>query len=369
MDTSDPSIIFDSNGVCDYCLNFQQKLLPIWHESISADISSLTRIADKVRNTPKKSPYDCIIGLSGGLDSSYVTYVATELMGLRPLLFHVDAGWNTERAVSNIEKLVDGLGLDLYTEVINWNSIKRMQLAFLRSGIPDQDLVQDAVFFSSLYKYARKNNIRFVLTGSNISTEACREPEEWGGYLGIDRMLFSDIWRKYGDGKPIADFPILDILTYKVLYQRIAGMQILHPLNHVRFIKKEAEQYLNTRFGWQPFQHKHHESRFTRYYEDFWLKTRFGYDKRKAHFSSLIMTGQMTRANALDRLEHDEMGSHFLAQETDFIARKLGLQPSQLYELHQAPKNYCSNLRSKRRLIKNSAKILRRLGIEKRFFR
>jgi len=128
-------------------------------------------------------------------------------MGLRPLLFHVDAGWNTDQAVGNIEKLVDGLGLDLYTEVVNWESVKRMQVAFLRAGIPDQDLVQDAAFFSGLYKFARKYKIKHIITGSNFSTECCREPEEWGGYLGIDKTLFGDIWTTCGDGKPNCQVP------------------------------------------------------------------------------------------------------------------------------------------------------------------
>ena len=132
-------------------------------------------------------------------------------MGLKPLLFHSDAGWNTSQAVKNIEKLIDGLGIELYTEVANWEAVKRMQVAFLRSGIPDQDLVQDAVFFSDLYKFAKKYKIKHVITGSNYSTESCREPEAWGGYAGIDKTLFLDIWKKYGDDKPIDDFPLIDI--------------------------------------------------------------------------------------------------------------------------------------------------------------
>ena len=194
MDTSDKKISFDDNGFCDYCNNFNSKVKPFWNNNLKN--GSLDILAKKIRQEGKGKDFDCIIGLSGGLDSSYTAYIAKEKMGLRPLLFHVDAGWNTDQAVSNIEKLVDGLGLDLYTEVINWEEMKDLQLSFLRAQIPDQDLPQDAAFFSSLYKFARKHKIKTIITGSNFSTECCREPEEWGGYLGIDKTLFKNIHKK-----------------------------------------------------------------------------------------------------------------------------------------------------------------------------
>ena len=170
MDHSDPNINFDNEGVCEYCTNFNDYVKPSWDVGIKG-VESLQKTADSIKKDGVGKDFDCIIGLSGGLDSSYVAYVAKEKMGLRPLLFHVDAGWNTDQAVGNIEKLVDGLGLDLYTEVVNWEAVKRMQVAFLRSGIPDQDLVQDAAFFSGLYKFARKYKIKHIITGSNYSTE------------------------------------------------------------------------------------------------------------------------------------------------------------------------------------------------------
>jgi hypothetical protein len=275
MDTSDPHIQFDDQGVCEYCSNFKNSILPNWNISVQGTVD-LIRMSEQIKADTQGQDFDCIIGLSGGLDSSYCAFVAKEKMGLRPLLFHVDAGWNTDQAVGNIEKLVDGLGLDLYTDVVNWESVKRMQVAFLRAGIPDQDLVQDAAFFSGLYKFARQHGLKHIITGSNFSTECCREPEEWGGYLGIDKTLFGDIWAQCGDGKP-SDFPLVDILVYKVWYQKILGMKMHHPLNLVPYIKKDAEDVLEQRFGWQRFKHKHHESRFTRFYEDYWLPRRFGF--------------------------------------------------------------------------------------------
>lgn len=368
MDTSDPNIVFDVRGFCDYCNNFDLLIKPNWlyDENSKKIVESL---GSNIRKQGEGKDFDCIIGLSGGLDSSYVAYVAKEKMGLRPLLFHVDAGWNTDQAVGNIEKLVDGLRLDLYTEVVNWESVKRMQVAFLRAGIPDQDLVQDAVFFSGLYKFARKYNIKHIITGSNFSTECCREPEEWGGYLGIDKSLFSDIWQQCGDGKPNDDFPLVDILVYKLWYQKALGMKVHHPLNLVPYVKKDAEDELERRFGWQRFKHKHHESRFTRFYEDYWLPRRFGYEKRRAHFSSLIMTGQMTRDQALDRISRPEMDEHFLKQEFEYVAHKLDLTVDELQALFDMPKKTFCDYKNKRDLIGFGANMMRKFGLEKRYFR
>jgi len=367
MDTTDPNISFDDRGWCDYCNNFTNEILLSWHTD-AAGAQELAALAEKIQAQGEGKDFDCIIGLSGGLDSSYVTYIAKEKMGLRPLLFHVDAGWNTDQAVGNIEKLVDGLGLDLYTEVINWEEMKDLQVAFLRSQIPDQDLPQDAAFFSALYKFAHKHKIKYVITGSNFSTECCREPEEWGGYLGIDKLLFKDIHSRFGK-RPLESFPLVDILVSKVFYQKILGMEIAKPLNMVPYVKKDAETELETRFGWQRFQHKHHESRFTRFYEDYWLPRKFGFHKRRAHFSSLIMTGQMTRDQALERISHPEMDEHFLRQEFEYVANKLDLTVDELQEIFCGENKTYRNYRNKRWLIGLGAKALRWSGLEKRFFR
>jgi N-acetyl sugar amidotransferase len=367
MDTSDPHIHFDANGVCDYCANFDATIKPNWGIG-SEGAKALAQLADRIKADGHGKDFDCIIGLSGGLDSSYAAYVTKEKMGLRPLLFHVDAGWNTDQAVGNIEKLVDGLGLELFTEVINWEEMKDLQAAFLRSGIPDQDLPQDAAFFSGLYKFARQYKVKHIITGSNFSTECCREPEEWGGYLGIDTWLFKDIHRQFGQ-RPLDTFPLTDILVYKLYYQKILGMTVHHPLNMVPYVKKDAEDELNRRFGWQRFQHKHHESRFTRFYEDYWLPRRFGFHKRRAHFSSLIMTGQMTREAALERLAKPEMDEHFLKQEFEYVAHKLDMTVDELQQIFDAPKKTYRDYRNKRWMIGLGTTVLRTLGLEKRHFR
>ncbi len=367
MDVSDSSLTFDEHGRCQYCRNFDRNILPNWHTDERGE-RRLIAMAERIRQEGKGKPFDCIIGLSGGLDSSYVTYVTKERLGLRPLLFHVDAGWNTDQAVGNIEKLVDGLGLDLYTEVINWEEIKDLQVAFLKSQIAHQDIPQDTAFFSVLYKFAREHNIKHIITGGNYSTECCREPEEWGAYPGIDKTLILDIHRRFGS-VPLTSFPIVDVFVYKLYYKYMRGMQLLKPLDLLPYVKKDAEQLLSQRFGWTPFQHKHHESRFTRFFEDYWLPRKFGFDRRRAHFSSLIMTGQMKRDDALRRIEKPELDEHFLVQEFGYVANKLDLTAGQLREIFDGENKTCNSYRNKRWAIELSGRVMSMLGIERRLYR
>jgi len=367
MDTSDPNIIFDTKGRSDYYHNFIQTIKPNWNTGHEGHLQ-LMHIAEKIKRQSKSKNFDCIIGLSGGLDSSYAAYVAKEIMGLRPLIFHVDAGWNTQQAVENIERLVDGLGLDLYTEVINWEEMKDLQVAFLKSQIADQDLPQDIAFFSALYKFAPKHKIKYIITGSNFSTESCREPEEWGGYPGVDKTLLKSIHSKFGQ-KKLKTFPIVDVLVYKLIYRYVFGMRVVKPLNMVPYVKEDAEKLLFEKYGWEKLQHKHHESRFTRFYEDFWLPRKFGYQKRRAHFSSLILTGQMKREDALERISKPEMSDEFLKQEFEYVANKLGLTNQELQEIFNGENKTYRDYRNKKWVIDLGTRVMRILGLEKRLFR
>jgi N-acetyl sugar amidotransferase len=367
MDTSDPNIVFDQDGVSDYYHNFHQNIVPSWHTDERGH-TDLMRIAEKIKKEGNGKDFDCIIGLSGGLDSSYLTYIAKEVMGIRPLLFHVDAGWNTDKAVGNIEKLCNGLNLELFTEVINWEEMKDLQVSFLKAQTPGQDGPQDIAFFSAMYKFAKKNKIKYVLTGANFSTECCKEPPEWGAYPGIDKIFVMDIYQKFGKGK-LKTFPILDILEYKVLYQVFQGMKVFKPLNLVPFIKKDAEDLLFQKFGWERFQHKHHESRFTRFYEDYWLPRKFGFEKRRAHFSSLILTGQMTRDAALDRISRPELDEQTLLNEFEYVAHKLDLSVQELQTLFEGKNKTFKDYRNKRHIIDLGGKVLTLLKLEKRLIR
>jgi N-acetyl sugar amidotransferase len=367
MDTSASTLRFDSDGLCEYCKTFDQHILPNWHTDERGQ-RKLLAIAERIRNDGRGKDFDCIIGLSGGLDSSYLTYITKEQLGLRPLLFHVDGGWNTDQAVGNIEKLVDGLGLDLYTEVINWEEMKDLQVAFLRSQVAHQDIPQDTAFFATLYKFARKNDIKYVLTGGNFSTECCREPEEWGAYPGIDKTLILDIHRRFGT-RPLKTFPIVDVFVYKVYYKYVRGMQIVKPLDLIPYVKEHAEARLAQLFGWEKFQHKHHESRFTRFFEDYWLPTKFAFDRRRAHFSALIVTGQMTRIDALERITKPELDEHFLEQEFAFVANKLDLTIAQLREIFEGENRTCADYRNKQWLIELSGRAIGFVGVERRLYK
>ncbi|MDA8613508.1 N-acetyl sugar amidotransferase [Gammaproteobacteria bacterium] len=367
MDTSDPDIIFNSKGICNYCINFESKILPHWNYGLGKE-KELEKLSQQIKKSGKGKDFDCIIGLSGGLDSSYTAYVATKVMDLKPLLFHVDAGWNTDRAVGNIKKLVESLGLDLYTDVINWEEMKDLQLSFFKAQLADQDIPQDAAFFSGLYRFARKYKIKYVLTGGNYSTECCREPEEWGAYPGIDKRLINDIHNQFGKRK-LQTFPLLDILQYKAFYQYILGMKVIKPLDLYPYNKREAENTLTEFCGWEPFKHKHHESRFTRFYEDYWMPRKFGYEKRRAHFSSLIMTGQLDRDAAIKRLKTSELSEFELAKEFEFVASKLDISTAELQSIFEGENKTYKDYKNKRFLIGIGAKILDLLGIEKRFFK
>lgn len=367
MDTSDSNITFDERGWCDYCCNFESNIKPNWHTDERGH-RKLMETAEKIRHQGRGRDFDCIIGVSGGLDSSYTAYIAKEVMGLRPLIFHVDAGWNTDQAVGNIEKLVDGLGLDLYTEVINWEEMKDLQVAFFKSQVANQDIPQDTAFFSMLYKFAREHGVKYVVTGGNYSTECCREPEEWGAYPGNDEMMIRDIHARFGQ-RPLKTFPIVDIFTYKIFYRYALGMKVFKPLDLVPFIKRDAEKLLQEKFGWKKFLHKHHESRFTRFYEDYWLPRKFGFEKRRGHFSSLIMTGQMTRDEALDRISRPELSEDFLKGEFEYVANKLDLSVDELQQIFEGENKTCLDYRNKRWLIGLGSYAMSLFGMERRLYR
>jgi N-acetyl sugar amidotransferase len=366
MDTSDSGIVFDARGWCDYCRNFYEKIEPNWYHDDRGE-AQLQEIAEKIRTDGKRRSHDCIIGLSGGVDSSYVTLVAKEKLGLRPLIFHVDAGWNSQQAVSNIERLVDTLGLDLYTEVVDWLEMKDLQLAFFRAQVPHLDTPQDHAIFAALYNFAASNGFKYVLTGANYSTECVREPLEWH-YHASDLTQIRDIHRRFGT-RPLKTFPMADILTFKIYYRFIKGTRIIKPLNYIPYFKEPAMQELTDRFGWQRYAHKHYESRFTRFYESYWLPVKFGYDKRRAHFSSLILTKQMTREEGLERIAQPAYDEATIAQDFEYVATKLDLTVAQLRQLLEGSNRSYRDYRNSMSLIELGTKVLRATGEQRAIIR
>jgi len=300
--------------------------------------------------------------MSGGIDSSYLLYLAREKMGLRPLVFHVDAGWNSQEAVNNIERLVDKLGLDLFTEVIDWEEIKDLQLAFFKSGVPHIDVPQDHAFFATMYKFARQHGIKYILTGANLSTECIRNPLEWM-YYQSDSIQLRDIHSRFGSRK-LKNYPITSILYHKVWLPYVKGIRVVRPLNYVPYIKQEAMKLLQEKFGWQPYPQKHFESRFTRFYEGFWLPTRFGYDTRKVQFSSLIVTGQMTRDEALAKLQEAPLDADAVRQEFEYVATKLGISTAELQACLEMPRKTYRDYKSQESVYSIGAWVMRRFGLE-----
>ena len=361
MDTSDSKIEFDADGVCDHCRTYFEQILPNWDTGDNGR-RELDDLVQTIKKRGEGKDFDCIIGMSGGIDSSYLTYMAKEELGLRPLVFHVDAGWNSQTAVNNIERIVDNLDLDLYTEVINWEEMRDLQLAFFKSGVPHIDTPQDHAFFATMYKFAEENRVKYILTGGNYSTECVRNPIEWM-YYQTDLMQLKDIHRQFGTRR-LATFPTTSILRHKLYLRFLRGIRVIRPLDSIPYQKDEAMQLLASKFGWQPYPQKHFESRFTMFYEGYWLPNKFGYDTRRVQYSSLILTGQMDRAQALELLQKPALEDAEAKQEFEYVATKLGIDKAELESYFRAPNKSYQDYRSQQRLYAVGAKALRTLGVE-----
>ena len=362
MDTSDSKIQFDNHGVCDHCRTFDREILPNWNLGFGSE-ARLVRLADKIRAQGKSQPFDCIIGMSGGIDSSYLAYLATEEMGLRPLVFHVDAGWNSQVAVNNIAKIVDGLGLDLFTEVIDWEEMKDLQLAYFKSGVPHIDSPQDHAIFAMMYKFANQHGVKSILTGGNYSTECVRNPLEWM-YYQTDSTQLKDIHKKHGT-RPLKTFPITNILWHKVYLPYVKRLKLYRPLDLMPYVKDKAVKVLVDKFGFQTYPQKHFESRFTRFYEGYWLPKKFGYDTRRVQFSSLILTNQMTRDEALEKLQSLAIEGASVRREFEYVANKLGISVSELQSYLEAENLSFRDYRSQQMIYDIGARVARLVGIER----
>ena len=358
MDTSDPEIKFDKEGISNYFWDFQNKIKPNW-PYLHNGKEKLNKLINKIKSDGINKEFDCILGLSGGMDSSYMLHLAVNEYGLRPLVFHVDGGWNSDSAVSNINNLVDSLGVDLYTEVINWSEMRDFQLSMFKAGVPHLDIPQDMAFISVLYKFAEKYKIKHILNGGNISTESISAPVKIL-YWCNDLTQVKDILSKFGTVS-MRTYPFTSIYYHKIYLRYLKKIKVHKILNYIEYNKTKAENLLKTNYSWKPFSQKHFESRFTKFFEGYWLPKRFGWDMRRRQFSSLILSNQMTRENALKELEKLPYNEDKIKQDFKYIATKLGITPEELKNYLSSEKKYYYNYKNQKWIFDFGAEILSRI--------
>ncbi|GAB4413806.1 MAG: N-acetyl sugar amidotransferase [Bacteroidia bacterium] len=331
MDTTDPAITFDADGVCNHVHLYRERYRN-FVKTGEAGQRELERIADEVRKSGKGKDFDCLIGVSGGADSTYLCHLAKEL-DLRPLLVHLDNGWNSEAAVQNISNIVDRLGFDLYTHVIDWEEFKDLQLSFLKASVLDLELTSDHAIVAILYQMARKYKIDYSLNGFNVVTEGIL-PKAWR-WAKLDWLNIKSIHDAYGKVK-LRTFPRLPFLK-KLYYDYAVNLKTYQPLNLIAYDKWKMRKVISEELGWRDYGGKHYESIITRFYQGYILPTKFNVDKRKAHLSTLICSGQITREEALRELEKPAYDPEQLAIDKEFVIKKLGLTASQFEEIMRQP--------------------------------
>jgi N-acetyl sugar amidotransferase len=324
MDTqTDSEIQFDEQGVCSYCHAFDNVARPILERAKTAEGDQiLANVMAEIKAAGQGREYDCILGLSGGVDSSYMAYQAQKL-GLRILAVHVDGGWNSELAVANIENIVKRLKIDLVTWVVDWEEMRDLQLAFFKASLANCDVPQDHAFFAALRRTAAQHRIRYVLDGTNFATEFVlpRSREYNAGDL---RHLYA-IHRRFGAGK-LRKFPTLGFFRRYVYYPFVCGIKTIKLLDLLPYDKETAKRIIADELGWRDYGGKHYESIFTRFFQGYYLPIKFGYDKRRAHLSSLIVSGQLQRGDAFEEMEDPPYPSpELLREDKEFVAKKLGL--------------------------------------------
>lgn len=338
MDTSDPSITFDVQGICSHCRKFDAVTSKQWFPNDEGR-RRLDGIIAAIKHDGAGREFDCILGLSGGVDSSYLALKVKE-WGLRPLVVHVDAGWNSELAVANIEAIVKHCKYDLHTHVVDWEEMRDLQLAYLRSGIANQDVPQDHIFFASLYHFAVRNGIRYVFSGGNIATEGIF-PAAWHG-SAMDAINLKAIHRKYGS-RPLRNYKTISFFDYYFWYPFVRKMRTVRPLNYMPYVKSAAVAELETTVGWRSYGRKHGESHFTKLFQNYYLPERFGYDKRRPHLSSLIASGQMSRAQAEEELQKPLYDPKEREADIEYFCKKLRVSRGEFDELMGVPRQHYSD--------------------------
>jgi N-acetyl sugar amidotransferase len=334
MDDTVPGITFGLNGECNFCdyyeaLSSRTILRPA--EILKAEFD---RAIDVIKNEGRKKPYDCILGVSGGLDSTYLALLAKK-NGLRPLLVHFDNGWNAELAVKNIENIVNHLGFDLHTFVMDWNEFRDIQRAYFKASVVDVEVPTDQLIFAALNRIAHKNNIRYILAGNNVACESIN-PDGWVYKNKLDLVNLRAIHHRFGTGR-LKNLPRLGLFE-RYFYENVRGIQTVNLLDLVGYNKQAAKNEVASVLGWKDYGGKHYESVFTRFYQGYYLPVKYNIDKRKAHLSNLILSGQMTRNEALTELQLPTYPEKEQMSDRDYVLKKLGFSPAEWEQIMTAPR-------------------------------
>ena len=331
MDETDPDIQFDNHGISNHWYNYFQRLKPIHTDSFIRN-KELDSLLLKIKAKGENKKYDSVIGISGGVDSTYVCYLAKSL-GLNPLAVHFDNGWNSEAAVKNIENTIDILGIDLYTYVVDWNEFKDLQLSFLKASTPDSEVPTDHGMIALLYNIASEHNIKYILTGVNVATESVL-PLKWG-YGYFDLKYIKGVHKRFSSNK-LKSFPQLPFWKL-VLYSKVKGIRFISFLDYFDYNKEKTLELLTEKVNYKQYQGKHHESVYTRFFQSYILPKKFNIDKRKAHLSNLICSGQITRDQALNEMKKDICSAEIIEKDKKFLINKFELSNNEFDEIMNAP--------------------------------
>jgi N-acetyl sugar amidotransferase len=353
MDTSDPEIRFDQNGVCNHCHKFDYRVKTELYTGDDAE-HAIGQIVARIKHDGRRKEYDCIIGVSGGVDSTYVAYLVKR-HGLRPLAVHLDNGWNSELAVANIEKTLKTLGIDLYTHVVDWEEFRDLHRAFLKASVANSEIPTDHAIIALLYQQAAARGIRYIISGGNVTCEGVM-PSSWM-YDCKDLRHLKDVHRRFGD-RPLETLPTFSLVqfAYWVLIKQIRNVRIL---NYVPYRKKDTIALLQRELGWRDYGGKHFESLYTKWFQAYMLPTKFKIDKRLAHFSALILSGQMTREDALKQIAAPTYDPQQLAEDTEFLLKKLGFTPAEFQQIMDTPPRTVHDFKSNVRILQGMPTVMR----------
>ena len=365
MDTSDEDIIFDENGVCMRCNEYKNRILPEWNYGRGHE-KELQELINQIKKSGEGEKYDCILGLSGGLDSTYMLHLAVKEWGLKPFVFHIDAGWNLPVAKKNIKRVTKKLGVKLHVKKMNLDEMREMQLAWFRTGLEMLDAPQDHAFISLIDEYSEKLGVKYILNGYNVCTEVVADPSSWEKGAGPtgDGTYIKDVVKKYCN-KPIKDYTYTSGFKHKFWLPYIKGVKTVKPLNYVEFTRESMIKTLSKEYGYEPYGQKHFEDLLTKFLEGYWSPTRFGHDIRRAWLSTLVVTGQMTRDEALRILEQPPLTEEESKELFREVAKRLEISEEQLKAFHELPE--CSTKFESQAWFYNAGiKLYEILGIEKR---